>query len=311
MNVIIVTGAAGFLGCHLVDKLLEDENNYVVGIDNFYSSTGENLEHLKYHSRFRFIKMDVATAGEWHIFKDVSQIYHLACPASPLFYQKDPVKTLETCYQGTENMLKLARKYKATFLLTSTSEIYGEPLEHPQTEEYRGNVNPIGPRAIYDEGKRVAETMTMAYHKQYGVDTRIVRIFNTYGPKMMIGDGRVVSNFINQALTSGLITVYGDGKQTRSFCYVSDTIRGLIALMNSEITSPVNIGNPTEMTILELAEKIMTLVDNDSVIVHEGLPTDDPSRRKPDITKAKTLLGWEPKISLGEGLSHTIWYYQS
>jgi len=308
MRNILVTGAAGFIGSHLIDELLKDEDNFVIGIDDGCSSTGENLDHIKGHMRFYFIYYDIVNPRIFSMRIDL--IYHLACPASPVYYQKDPMKTLDTCYTGTRNMLELAKSKKCPILFTSTSEIYGEPLVHPQSEGYRGNVNPIGPRAIYDEGKRVAETMMTAYHTQYDVDIRIARIFNTYGPRLMRDDGRVVSNFITQALAGEPITLYGDGTQTRSFCYISDTVRGLMMLMDSGITTPINIGNPNEITVFELATRILLLTDSDSVMMYGDLPIDDPSRRKPNINKAGRLLGWKPEVGLTAGLKSTISYFK-
>ena len=318
---IIITGGAGFIGFNLVETLLQDKNNNVTVWDNFVSSSKENIENLmklRKNPRFHLLLHDVEdsnkdlldlTAGS------VDQIYHLACPASPKFYQKDPVKTLNTCYIGTRNMLELAKTTGATLLFTSTSEVYGDPLEHPQSEEYRGNVNPIGTRACYDSGKRVAETLCFDYHRKFGVKIRVARIFNTYGPKMRMDDGRVVSNFIVQALKGSDLTIYGDGSQTRSFCYVSDTVRGLIALMNSTVIGPVNIGNPDEYTVLQLADKIKELVEwkygRKIAYIYKDLPKDDPTRRKPAIEKAKKELDWEPTITLNLGLGHTIAYFEN
>jgi len=314
---ILITGGAGFIGLNLVEELLKDENNYILVFDNFYSSKKEDFQKsFLMHPRVEIITEDVA--GWYHLHlerKKIHQIYHLACPASPKFYQKDPIKTLDTCYLGTKNMLDLAKTTGATLLFTSTSEVYGDPLEHPQREDYRGNVNPIGPRANYDEGKRIGETLCFEYHRNHGVNIRVARIFNTYGPRMRSDDGRVVSNFIFQALQGSKLTIYGDGSQTRSFCYVSDTVRGLIALMNSSVVGPVNIGNPDEYTILQLAEKIKVLVekrtDREISFIYKDLPQDDPTRRKPVIDKAKSELHWKPEMELNNGLEKTITYFQT
>lgn len=299
---IIITGGAGFIGSHLCDVLTEKGHDIIV-VDNFHTGRKVNLEKYVGGSQVEVIRHDVTQS----ILLEADQVYHLACPASPVHYQSNPVKTVKTNVMGTINMLGLAKRVKAKILLASTSEVYGDPLEHPQTESYWGNVNCIGPRSCYDEGKRVAETLTMNYHTENGVDTKIVRIFNTYGPRMLFDDGRVVSNFIYQALKGEDITVYGDGQQTRSFCFVSDLVRGLIALMDSEGEhDPVNLGNPNETTILELAEKIVELTGSSSNIVYKPLPEDDPVRRKPDITRAKQLLKWEPEVPLEIGLQATI-----
>jgi len=305
MKTILVTGGTGFLGSHLCEKLLE-MGNYVICVDNNFTGDMKNIEHLRLNKNFEFIRHDVTK----DLFIEVDEIYHLACPASPKDYQHNSIKTIKTNILGTLNMLGLAKRTKAKILLTSTSEIYGDPKISPQIEEYWGNVNPIGIRSCYDEGKRLAETLMMEYHRNCGVDTRIVRIFNTYGPRLNKNDGRVISNFIVQALDDKPITIYGDGSQTRSFCYVDDQINGLIKLMNSDYNLPVNIGNPQEITIKEIAEMIKKLTNSKSEIIHKDLPQDDPTRRNPDITKARTILGWEPKINLEEGLIKTIKYFE-
>lgn len=294
---IVVTGGAGFVGSHLVDRLLERGDNVIV-IDNFFTGRKENVMHHFKNPRFELIRHDVVEP----ILLEVDQIYHLACPASPVHYKYNPVKTIKTNVMGTLNMLGLAKRIGARFLLTSTSEVYGDPLQHPQTETYWGNVNPIGVRSCYDEGKRTAETLTMDYHRGANVEVRIARIFNTYGPRMCIDDGRVVSNFVAQALRKEPLTVYGDGKQTRSFQYVSDLVDGLIRLMESNHVGPFNLGNPGEFTMLELAEVVKETIDSSARIEFKENTADDPHKRKPDITKAKDLLKWEPKISLREGL---------
>ena len=309
---ILVTGSAGFLGSNLCQRLL-DEGHQVIGIDNFYTGQKENSDMLSMHYNYEFHEHDITG---WEFTKamtslsPVDQIYHLACPASPPHYQKDPIKTIETCINGTKNVLKWTRLWGCPILLTSTSEIYGDPEVHPQVETYRGNVNTLGPRACYDESKRLAETLMMEYHRLHNVDIRIARIFNTYGPYMDIKDGRVVSNFITQALTNEDITVYGDGKQTRSLCYVDDMVDGLIKLMNSGYKKPVNLGNPDERTILNLANEIKMLTESKSCIVRKELPVDDPTKRCPDITRAKKHLRWEPKIDLKTGLEKTIKYFK-
>ena len=298
----LVTGGAGFLGSHLCDRLLE-LGYRVTCIDNLFTGHRTNIEHALINPNFAFVEHDVTTP--WNIPADL--IFHLACPASPIQYQRNPVDTLRTAIVGTENALRAARDHGARVLIASTSEVYGDPLVHPQPETYWGNVNPIGTRACYDEGKRAAEAMAVAYTAQYGVDSRIARIFNTYGPRMQPGDGRVVSNFVDQALRGNPITIYGNGSQTRSFCYVSDLIDGLIKLMNTpRDPGPVNLGNPREHTIRELADLICTLTDSLSTITHAPLPEDDPQQRQPDISKARTLLEWEPRVSIEEGLQKTI-----
>jgi UDP-glucuronate decarboxylase len=298
---ILVTGGAGFIGSHLIDRLME-ANHEVLCLDNFFTGRKHNLLRWNGHPNFELIRHDVTES----IRIEADQIYHLACPASPIHYQYNPVKTIKTNVVGTLNMLGLAKRIKARFLLASTSEVYGDPLEHPQSEEYRGNVNPIGLRACYDEGKRVAETLAFDYHRQNGVDIRVARIFNTYGPRMLENDGRVVSNFIVQALQGVPLTVYGDGQQTRSFCYVSDLVEGLIRLMNGDAVGPINLGNPEEYTILDLAQKVQNAINPNVAIQFEPLPSDDPMRRRPDISRAKTHLAWEPTILLADGLQRTI-----
>ncbi|MGP1386208.1 MAG: UDP-glucuronic acid decarboxylase family protein [Thainema sp.] len=298
---ILVTGGAGFIGSHLIDRLLE-EGNEVVCIDNFYTGRKENLLRWFDYYNFELIRHDITEP----IRLETEQIYHLACPASPVHYQYNPVKTIKTNVMGTINMLGLAKRVKARFLLASTSEVYGDPEIHPQTENYRGNVNPIGIRSCYDEGKRVAETLAFDYHRQNDVEIRVARIFNTYGPRMLENDGRVVSNFVAQALRGKSLTVYGDGSQTRSFCYVSDLVDGLIRLMNGDFIGPVNLGNPGEYTILELAETVCEMINPSLEIKFEPLPQDDPRRRQPDITRAKEYLGWQPTVPLREGLKEMI-----
>jgi UDP-glucuronate decarboxylase len=298
---ILVTGGAGFIGSHLIDRLMEQGHD-VLCLDNFYTGDKRNISRWFNNPNFELIRHDVTEP----IRLEVDQVYHLACPASPVHYQYNPVKTIKTNVMGTLNMLGLAKRVKARFLLASTSEVYGDPEIHPQTEDYRGNVNPIGIRSCYDEGKRVAETLAFDYHRQNDVDIRVVRIFNTYGPRMLENDGRVVSNFIVQALKGQPLTVYGDGSQTRSFCYVSDLVEGLIRLMNGEFIGPVNLGNPDEYTILQLAQAVKQLVNPDVAIDFKPLPQDDPRRRKPDITRAHTHLNWHPTVPLQEGLQRTI-----
>lgn len=298
---ILVTGGAGFIGSHLIDRLM-NQGHEVICLDNFYTGHKRNILKWLNHPYFELIRHDITEP----IRLEIDQIYHLACPASPVHYQYNPVKTIKTNVMGTLYMLGLAKRVKARFLLASTSEVYGDPEIHPQIEEYRGNVNPIGIRSCYDEGKRVAETLAFDYHRQNDVDIRVARIFNTYGPRMLENDGRVVSNFVVQALKGNPITVYGDGSQTRSFCYVSDLVEGLMRLMNGNYIGPVNLGNPGEYTILQLAQTIQEMVNPSNAIKFEPLPQDDPRRRKPDITKAKEFLHWEPKIPLREGLELTI-----
>ena len=301
---ILVTGGAGFIGSHLCERLIADGAE-VICLDNFFTGRKANIEHLLANPNFELVRHDVTQP----ILLEVDQIYNLACPASPVHYQYNPIKTVKTNVMGTINMLGLAKRVKARILQASTSEIYGDPIEHPQTESYWGNVNPIGLRSCYDEGKRVAETLMMDYHRQSGVDTRIVRIFNTYGTRMLENDGRVVSNFIVQALRGEKLTIYGDGSQTRSFCYVSDLVDGIVRLMNTEaedIHTPVNIGNPGEFTMNELAEKVGEIIGRKVAIDYLPLPQDDPKQRQPNIERAKALLGWEPKVALDEGLKKTV-----
>ena len=298
---ILVTGGAGFIGSHLIDRLMNDGHE-VICLDNFYTGKKHNLLQWLDNPNFELIRHDITEP----IRLEVDQVYHLACPASPVHYQYNPIKTVKTNVIGTLNMLGLAKRVKARFLLASTSEVYGDPEVHPQTEDYRGSVNPIGIRSCYDEGKRMAETLAFDYHRENKVDIRVARIFNTYGPRMLENDGRVVSNFVAQALRGIPLTVYGEGQQTRSFCYVSDLVNGLMRLMNGEHTGPINLGNPDEYTILELAQAVQNLINPDAEIKFEPLPADDPRRRRPDITKAQTLLNWEPTIPLQDGLKLMI-----
>jgi UDP-glucuronate decarboxylase len=304
---VMVTGGAGFLGSHLCDRLLEDGHE-VLCVDNLFTGTKQNIAHLRDHPNFEFLRHDVT----FPLFVEIDEIYNLACPASPIHYQHDPVQTTKTSVHGAINMLGLAKRLGCRILQASTSEVYGDPAVHPQTEEYWGNVNPIGPRSCYDEGKRCAETLFFDYFRQHRLPIKVARIFNTYGPRMHPADGRVVSNFIMQALRGEPITIYGDGAQTRSFCFVDDLIEGLIALMRSpdEVTGPINLGNPVEFTMAELAQKVIAATGSKSSLIHVELPPDDPRQRQPDITKARTLLGWEPRISLDEGLRSTIAYFQ-
>lgn len=306
MKKILVTGGAGFLGSHLCEKLLEQEN-HVLCIDNYFTGNKKNIEHLIKNPYFEIIRQDVC----FPMYFEVDEIYNLACPASPYHYQLDPIQTLKTSILGAYNLLGLAKRTKAKILQVSTSEIYGDPTVHPQPEEYWGNVNTLGPRACYDEGKRAAETLFMDYHRKHNIDIKIVRIFNTYGPNMSDKDGRVVSNFIVQSLKNEPITLYGDGSQTRSFCYVDDLIDGIIKMMNSNVTGPINLGNPSEFTIRNLATKILQLTNSNSTIIELPLPEDDPLQRRPDISKAKTLLNWEPKVSVDIGLQKTIDYFKN
>ncbi|MBE9101735.1 UDP-glucuronic acid decarboxylase family protein [Vacuolonema iberomarrocanum] len=303
---ILVTGGAGFIGSHLIDRLM-GQGHDVICLDNFYTGHKRNILKWMDHPYFELIRHDITEP----IRLEVDQIYHLACPASPVHYQYNPVKTIKTNVMGTLNMLGLAKRVKARFLLASTSEVYGDPDVHPQPEEYRGNVNTIGIRSCYDEGKRVAETLAFDYHRQNNVDIRVARIFNTYGPRMLENDGRVVSNFIVQTLQNKPLTVYGDGLQTRSFCFVSDLVEGLMRLMNGSHLGPVNLGNPDEYTILELAQTIQGMINPDVDVKFEPLPQDDPRRRQPDITRAKAWLDWQPTIPLNEGLQLTIEDFRS
>jgi dTDP-glucose 4,6-dehydratase len=302
---ILVTGGAGFLGSHLCERLLADGHE-VICIDNLITGSTDNIDHLK-KSKFEFIKHDVT--NYIYIKGPVHFIFHLASPASPVLYLEYPIQTLKVGSLGTHKALGLAKEKKAGFLLASTSEVYGDPLEHPQNENYWGNVNPVGPRGVYDESKRFAEALVMAYHRFHGIDTRIARIFNTYGPRMQLDDGRVVPNFVSQALQNKPLTVFGDGGQTRSFCFVSDLIEGLVRLMNSSFHGPVNLGNPTEMTILEFAREILTISGCTAGVSYLELPEDDPKVRQPDISLAKRLLGWEPVVPLSEGLRTTYDYF--
>ncbi len=303
---ILVAGGAGFLGSHLCERLLQQGHD-VLCLDNFYTGSKDNIIHLMDNHRFELIRHDIVEP----ILLEVDRIYNLACPASPVHYQHNPVKTVKTSVMGTINLLGMAKRVKARILQASTSEVYGDPQVHPQPESYWGNVNPIGIRSCYDEGKRVAETLMMDYHRQNKVDIRIVRIFNTYGPRMALNDGRVVSNFILQALNGSPLTVFGDGSQTRSFCYVSDLINGFVAAMESDHvgSEPVNLGNPVENSILAFAEKIITMTESVSTIDFRPLPADDPRQRRPDITRAQKLLGWQPQIDLDSGLRKTVEYF--
>jgi UDP-glucuronate decarboxylase len=308
MKSILVTGGAGFLGSHLCDRLLNSGNS-VICVDNMFTGSKKNIAHLLGNPYFEFIRHDVC----FPLYVEVDEIYNLACPASPVQYQLDPVQTTKTSVLGAYNMLGLAKRTGAKILQASTSEVYGDPTVHPQSEEYWGNVNPVGPRSCYDEGKRCAETLFFDYHRMHGVDIKVMRIFNTYGPRMSLDDGRVVSNFIVQALRNQNITVYGDGTQTRSFCYVDDLISGMISLMESDksVTGPVNIGNPCEFSMLELANLIIKETKSQSTIVFEPLPKDDPKQRQPNIALAKSKLNWEPEVDLSDGLKKTIAYFKS
>ncbi len=308
MKRVLVTGGAGFIGSHLCERLLRDGND-VICLDNYFTGSKDNIRHLLDNHNFELIRHDVITP----FFVEVDEIYNLACPASPVHYQYNPIKTMKTSFYGAYNMLGLAKRTKAKILQASTSEVYGDPVIHPQVEEYWGNVNPIGVRSCYDEGKRAAETLFMDYHRQNSVKIKIMRIFNTYGPRMNTQDGRVVSNFIVQALRGENITIYGDGMQTRSFQYVDDLVEAMCRLMATDdsVTGPVNVGNPGEFTMLELAQKIIELTGSKSKIVYEALPSDDPRQRKPDITLANRLLdGWKPNVALDEGLAQTINYFK-
>lgn len=305
---ILVTGGAGFLGSHLCERLLRDKHQ-VICVDNCYTGTKDNIAELLANPAFEFLRHDVT----FPLYVEVDEIYNLACPASPIHYQFDPIQTTKTSVHGAINMLGLAKRVKAKILQASTSEVYGDPSVHPQREQYWGNVNPIGVRSCYDEGKRCAETLFFDYYRQLRLRIKVARIFNTYGPRMHPNDGRVVSNFIVQALKNQPITVFGDGSQTRSFCYVDDLIEGLVLLMNSgdDLTGPVNLGNPGQFTILELAQKVVEMTGSISRIIHEPLPEDDPRQRQPDITLARERLGWEPNVRLEEGLAHTIAYFDT
>jgi len=307
MNKILITGGSGFLGSHLCDRLISD-GNFVICVDNFYTSSKENLRSLLSHPHFELLRHDIT----FPLYLEVDQIYNLACPASPIHYQRDPVQTIKTNVLGAINMLGLAKRVNAKILQASTSEVYGDPAVHPQTEEYWGNVNPIGIRSCYDEGKRCAETLFFDYWRQYNLMIKVMRIFNTYGPRMEPDDGRVVSNFIVQAIRGNPITIYGDGSQTRSFCYVEDLIEGMTRLMKSpdDLIGPINIGNPAEFSMLELAELVLRLVGGSSKIVFSTLPKDDPKQRKPDISLAKSKLDWQPLVSLEDGLKETIVYFK-
>jgi UDP-glucuronate decarboxylase len=303
---ILVTGGSGFLGSHLCERLLAEGAN-VICVDNFFSGTRSNIEHLLGHKRFELLRHDVT----FPLYIEVDQIYNLACPASPIHYQRDPVQTTKTSVHGAINMLGLAKRVRAAILQASTSEVYGDPAVHPQQEEYWGNVNPIGPRSCYDEGKRCAETLFFDYRRQHNMRIKVARIFNTYGPRMHPNDGRVVSNFIVQALLGRDITIYGDGSQTRSFCYVDDMIEGFVRLMASadSVTGPINLGNPGEFTMLELASQVLDIIGSRSKIVHRPLPQDDPKQRRPDISKAHDILGWAPRVGLKDGLGRTIEFF--
>ena len=305
---ILVTGGGGFLGSHLCERLLADGND-VICLDNFFTGSKDNIRHLLDDHRFELVRHDVT----WPIYLEVDAIFNLACPASPVHYQHDPVQTTKTSVMGAINMLGLAKRLKIPIFQASTSEVYGDPTVHPQPEEYWGNVNTIGPRSCYDEGKRCAETLFFDYYREHNVPIKVVRIFNTYGPRMNPEDGRVVSNFIVQALRGEDITIYGEGLQTRSFCYVDDLIEGFIRFMDTpdDITGPINIGNPGEFTMIELAEKVIELTGSSSKLIHMPLPEDDPKQRQPDITRAKNTLGWEPTIELEEGLKKTIAYFKT
>jgi UDP-glucuronate decarboxylase len=307
MKKILVTGGAGFLGSHLCDRLVE-QGHHVLCVDNYFTGSKKNIEHLLDNPNFEVIRQDVC----FPLYVEVDEIYNLACPASPKYYQLDPIQTAKTSFLGAYNLLGLAKRTGAKILQASTSEIYGDPTQHPQQETYWGNVNPIGVRSCYDEGKRAAETLFFDYHRQHNVRIKVMRIFNTFGFRMAPDDGRVVSNFIVQALKGQDITIYGDGSQTRSFCYVSDTVDAMIRLMATDdsVTGPVNVGNPGEFTILELAEKVIRFTNTTSKIVHKDLPGDDPQQRRPDITVAKSLLNWEPTFDLDEGLKRTIRYFE-
>lgn len=308
---ILVTGGAGFIGSHLCKFLLKENGEEVICLDNFFTGKRRNIEELIKDPHFKIISHDITNPLNASLIESVDQIYNLACPASPIHYQYDPIKTVKANTQGVINVLEFAKSNGAKILQASTSEIYGDPLEHPQKESYKGNVNTLGPRACYDEGKRVAETLFTDYYREFKLPIRIARIFNTYGPNMDINDGRVVSNFITQALENKPITIYGNGSQTRSFCYIDDLVHGLYKLMNSNYINPVNLGNPGEFTIKDLAKKILKLTNSKSDIIYKELPQDDPIQRKPDISLAKKVLGWKPSINLEKGLVKTIDYFKS
>jgi UDP-glucuronate decarboxylase len=304
---VLVTGGSGFLGSHLIDRLL-DQGHEIICVDNLFTGTKRNIDHLHNHPRFEFMRHDVT----FPLYVEVDEIYNLACPASPVHYQHDPVQTTKTSVHGAINMLGLAKRLKCKIFQASTSEVYGDPVVHPQTEEYWGNVNPIGSRSCYDEGKRCAETLFFDYRRQHGLEIKVARIFNTYGPRMHPADGRVVSNVIVQALKGEPITIFGDGSQSRSFCYVDELVEGFLRLMDTDasVTGPINLGNPGEFTMRELADKVIEMTDSASQIVHHDMPEDDPKQRQPDISKAKELLGWEPKVDLQAGLGKTIDYFR-
>ncbi|HBS75248.1 MAG TPA: NAD-dependent dehydratase [Microbacterium sp.] len=304
---VLITGGAGFIGSHLSERLLA-EGHDVICVDNFFTGSRRNIEHLFGNPRFEVLRHDVT----FPLYVEVDQIYNLACPASPVHYQHDPVQTTKTSVVGAINMLGLAKRLRVPILQASTSEVYGDPAVHPQTEQYWGNVNPIGPRSCYDEGKRAAETLFFDYRRQHDLDIKVIRIFNTYGPRMHPNDGRVVSNFIVQALRGDPITIYGDGSQTRSFCYVDDLVDGMVRLMDTghEVTGPVNVGNPGEFTMLELAQAVLEITGSSSAIEHRPLPQDDPKQRQPDISLARSKLGWEPSVPLTDGLRRTVDYFR-
>jgi UDP-glucuronate decarboxylase len=308
MKKILVTGGAGFLGSHLCDRLVE-QGHHVLCVDNYFTGSKKNIEHLLNNPLFEVIRQDVC----FPLYVEVDEIYNLACPASPKYYQLDPIQTAKTSFLGAYNLLGLAKRTGAKILQASTSEIYGDPQVHPQTEDYWGNVNPIGIRSCYDEGKRAAETLFFDYHRQHGVRIKVMRIFNTYGPRMAADDGRVVSNFITQALRNEPITIYGKGDQTRSFCYVEDTIEAMIRLMetNDDVVGPMNVGNPREFTMLKLAEQVLKFTESNSILVYKDLPGDDPKQRRPDITMAQQVIDWSPKMDTDEGLKRTIRYFQN
>jgi UDP-glucuronate decarboxylase len=307
MKKILVTGGAGFLGSHLCERLVK-EGHHVLCVDNYFTGSKRNIDHLLDYHNFDVIRQDVCLP----LYVEVDEIYNLACPASPNHYQADPIQTAKTCFLGAYNILGLAKRTGARVVHASTSEVYGDPIVHPQNESYWGNVNPVGIRSCYDEGKRVAETLCFDYQRQHDTDVRVMRIFNTYGPRMAANDGRVVSNFVVQAIGGDALTVYGEGEQTRSFCYVDDLIDGMMLLMQADkVEGPVNLGNPHEFTVIELARMVIEMTQSSSRIVNLDLPKDDPKQRKPDITKAKELLGWEPKVQLHEGLAKTIQYFKS